>query len=261
MQIEFINNTLSTMLLDCISHYPEQGKQKECFGLIFGEQSKEAIGEYTFPVANVLDKNDSSVLADEDINDIVKEARKLVVTSDFVACYHSHPYDEEFEDMANPSIGDLRVAKAINSTIEVIFALAKIKGGDSTSPLKLNYIQETQYRFLDKKGARFDSIPNDEYLNDDGNVIVGTYKDYVFRVHAYQWTGKALEDIKLYSSEVELNMVLSKAGLSVENLPKEAMYYVRKLEYSLRLANKEKYSEKIPYLLEKIKSTSSTQLL
>lgn len=34
----------------------------------------------------------------------------------------------------------------------------------------------------------------------------------------------------------------------------EAMYHLKKLEYSLRLANKDKYKEKIPYLIEKIKS-------
>lgn len=52
MYIELINNTLTTMLLDCICHYPKRGQQKECFGLIFGEQNANPIGEYTFPVAH-----------------------------------------------------------------------------------------------------------------------------------------------------------------------------------------------------------------
>lgn len=242
------------MLLDCISHYPDQGKQKECFGLVFGEQDTNLVGEYTFPVANVRGKTASSVEADEHINDIVKEARKLVATSDFIAHYHSHPYDEQFDGMADPSIGDIRVAKAIDSNIEIIFALVKSKDMDPNAPLKLNYLKETQYRFSDKKGAKLSDMPKAELVGEAGNIIYGHYKDYDFRIHAYRWTGQALEDIQLYSSEVELNMVLTEQGISLQDLPKEAMYYVKKLEYSLRLANKEKYKDKISYLIEKMKS-------
>ena len=111
MHLELINNTLTTMLLDCISHYPKCGQQKECFGLIFGENNEKVIGEYTFPVANVKSKTASSVNVNEQVNDIIKEARKLVTTSDFVAYYHSHPYDEIYENWADPSIGDIRVIK------------------------------------------------------------------------------------------------------------------------------------------------------
>lgn len=242
------------MLLDCISHYPKRGKQKECFGLIFGEQSDNPIGEYTFPVANVRKKTASSVSADEQINDIIKDARKLVATSDFVAYYHSHPYDEEFDNWADPSLSDIRVAKSINSNIEIIFAIVKSKDVDANSTLKFEYLKETRYCFSDIKGAKSDEFHKAELVSDEGNVIHGHYKDYDFKIHAYRWTGQALEDIQLYSSEVELNIVLYEQGIFLENLPKEAMYYVKKLEYSLRLANKEKYKDKIPYLIEKIKS-------
>ncbi|MFW7186712.1 MULTISPECIES: hypothetical protein [unclassified Lysinibacillus] len=254
MHLELINNTLTTMLLDCISHYPKRGQQKECFGLIFGEQDRNAVGEYTFPVANVLNKTASSVKANEQVNDIVKEARKLVTTSDFVAYYHSHPYDEIFDEWADPSVGDLRVAKDINSNIEVIFAIVKSKDVDTNATLKYEYLTDMQYRFFEEKSAKNNEPPEAELIGKDGHIIQGHYRDYDFIVRAYKWTGSVFEEIKLYSSEVEMSLLLYEQGLIIEELPKEAMYHLKKLEYSLRLANKDKYKEKIPYLIEKIKS-------
>ncbi|MGE7942222.1 hypothetical protein ACQKNB_09055 [Lysinibacillus xylanilyticus] len=254
MYLELINNTLTTMLLDCISHYPNCGQQKECFGLIFGEQDRNTVGEYTFPVANVLNKTASSVKANEQVNDIVKEARKLVTTSDFVAYYHSHPYDEIFDEWADPSVGDLRVAKDINSNIEVIFAIVKSKDVDTSATLKYEYLTDMQYRFFEEKSAKNNETPKAELMGKDGHVIHGHYRDYDFAVRAYKWTGSAFEEIKLYSSEVEMSLLLYEQGIIIEELSKEAMYHLKKLEYSLRLANKDKYKEKIPYLIEKIKS-------
>ncbi|MDM5352391.1 hypothetical protein QUF65_16220 [Lysinibacillus sphaericus] len=42
----------------------------------------------------------------------------------------------------------------------------------------------------------------------------------------------------------------------LEQLPKEAMYHLKKQEYSLSLSNKDNYNE-IPYLIEKIKSVDA----
>lgn len=253
MNLELINNTLTTMLLDCISHYPKRGQQKECFGLIFGENNEKVIGEYTFPVANVKSKTASSVNANEQVNDIIKEARKLVTTSDFVAYYHSHPYDEIYENWADPSIGDIRVSKDVNSNFELIFAIVKSKDQDSSATLKYEYSNDTQYRFFDVKGSKASDAPKAELISHDGHIIHGHYKDYDFKIRAYHWTGQALEEVQLYSSEVEMNLLLHQNNIILEQLPKEAMYHLKKLEYSLRLANKDKYKEKIPYFIEKIK--------
>lgn len=253
MNLELINNTLTTMLLDCISHYPERDEKKECFGLIFGEQNENSIGEYTFPVANVVNKTSKSVCADERVNDIVKEARKLVTTSDFIAYYHSHPNDEQFDEWADPSVGDFEVAEEINSTIEVIFAIVKSTNVDQNAPLKYEYSTDMQYNFYKGKNKK---VLSSSLIGKDGHIIYGHYKDYDFAVRAYKWTGKELEELKLYSSEVEMNVLLRQNNIILEDLPKESMYYLRKLEYSLRLANKEKYEGKIPYLIEKINSAS-----
>ncbi|WBF57642.1 hypothetical protein HXV90_18350 [Lysinibacillus sp. JK80] len=50
-----------------------------------------------------------------------------------------------------------------------------------------------------------------------------------------------------------MNLLLHQYNIILEQLPKEAMYHLKNLEYSLRLENKDKYKEKIPYLIEKIK--------
>lgn len=255
MHLELINNTLTTMLLDCISHYPKRGQQKECFGLIFGEQNEKSIGEYTFPIGNVIEKTADSVMPDEYVNSILREARKLVTTSDFVAYYHSHPYDELFDSWADPSVGDVRFAQSIGDNhIQIIFAIVKNEAEDPNANLQFEYVTDTQYLFFDKKGKRTDVLPKHELKSENGQIITGYYKDYDFQVRAYFWTGQSLEEVQLYSSEVEMNILLHQNNIMLEQLPKEAMYHLKKLEYSLRLANKDKYKEKIPYLIEKIKS-------
>lgn len=149
MHLELINNTLTTMLLDCISHYPKRGQQKECFGLIFGEQNEKSIGEYTFPIGNVIEKTADSVMPDEYVNSILRESRKLVTTSDFVAYYHSHPYDELFDSWADPSVGDVRFAQSIGKNhIQIIFAIVKDEAEDSNANLQFEYAMDTQYLFF-----------------------------------------------------------------------------------------------------------------
>lgn len=242
MKLELINNTLTTMLLDCISHYPEIDEKKECFGLIFGEQNEIVLVNNTFPVANVVNKTSKSVCADERVNDIVKESRKLVTTSDFIAYYHSHPYDEKFEEWASPSVGDIRFSKFIETDyIQVIFAIVKNEEENMNTNIQFDYVKENQYRFNDLKGKKIDDFPVEKLINENGQIITGHYKDYDFEVRAYKWTGKELEEIKLYSSEVEMNVLLRQNNIILEELPKESMYYLRKLEYSLLLSNKEKY--------------------
>ena len=257
MNLELINNTLTTMLLDCISHYPERGEEKECFGLILGDQSEKALGEFTFPIGNVIEKTESSVTSDEYVNSIIKDARKLVTTSDFIAYYHSHPNDEKFEEWAAPSVGDIRFSKFIETDhIQVIIATVKNEDKNVNTNIQFDYVKENQYRFYEVKGKKKADYPDEKLINVNGQIITGCYKDYDFEVRAYKWTGKELEEIKLYSSEVEMNLLLRQNNITLEDLPKESMYYLRKLEYSLRLANKEKYEGKIPYLIEKIKSAS-----
>ncbi|WP_338754489.1 hypothetical protein [Bacillus sp. FJAT-52991] len=129
----------------------------------------------------------------------------------------------------------------------------KSKDVDKDATLKYEYLTDMQYRFFEEKSAKNNEPPQSELIGKDGHVIHGHYKDYDFIVRAYKWTGSVFEEIKLYSSEVEMSVLLYEHGLIIEELPKEAMYHLKKLEYSLRLANKDKYKEKIPYLIEKIK--------
>ncbi|MEK3934312.1 hypothetical protein MKY41_03255 [Sporosarcina sp. FSL W7-1349] len=258
MYLELVNNALSTMLLDSIGHYHKSKKQKECFGIVFGDIGENFTGEYTFPVGNVVKKTSTSVQANEEVNGVIADAKKLVSMSEVVAYYHSHPYEEMFDNWADPSLADLRTAKAIDSNIEIIVALTKRSSVDATAKLMLKYQDEPKSRFWEEPNA---TEYKADYMDELGQFIHGHYKDYDFEVRAYKWTGEVLEELSLYSSEVEMNRALAEAGLSIENLPKEAMYYLKKLEYSLRLANKEKYKEKIPYLIEKIRATYQVEEL
>lgn len=257
MYIELTNQTLTTMLLDCISHFPSVEQRKECFGLVFGEQGENPIGEYTFPVGNVIDKTEDSVTADNQVNAIVQQAHQLAFTSDFVAYYHSHPNHQIYTQIADPSIADVTVAKNINSNIEIIFGIAKIKGNKKGTILQYDYSKDDQYEFLNKAADPEAGIPECVKVGEDGQFIIGRYKDYEFHIRAYYNTGNSLKEVKLYSSEVIVNLLLHEHGINLEMLPKEAMYYLKKLEYSVRLANRKKYENKVLYLIEQIKKTMS----
>jgi len=121
MQLELINISLKTILLDCISYYPKRGQQKECFGLIFGEQNAKSIGEYMFPIGNVIEKTADSVMPDEYVNSILRESKKL--------------------------------QSVRKNHIQNIFAIVKNEAEESNANLQFDYATDTQYLFLIKKDS------------------------------------------------------------------------------------------------------------
>lgn len=258
MHLEFVNNALTTMLLDAIGHFHKNKKQKECFGIVFGDKGENFIGDLTFPVGNVVKKTASSVEVDWEVNAAITDARKLVSTSELIAYYHSHPYDDFVKNWADPSETDFYTFQEVDADLEIIIAIAKRKDAEVTDKFCLEYEDQLKSRFWMERVDNEDEY-NVDYMDEQGQYIKGYYKDYDFEVRAYRWTGETLDEVKLYSSEVEMNRTLAEAELFVEDLPKEALYYLKKLEYSLHLQNKDKYKEKIPYLIERIKSTCQTE--
>ncbi|WP_339259826.1 hypothetical protein [Lysinibacillus sp. FSL K6-3209] len=75
--------------------------------------------------------------------------------------------------------------------------------------------------FFDKKGRRTNVFPKHELKSENGQIITGYYKDYDFQVRAYFWTGQALEEVHLYSSEVEMNLLLHKTTSYSNNCQKK----------------------------------------
>lgn len=51
MHLELTNQTLATILMDCMHHYPSFKNVKEAFGIILGTtESTSYVGEYSFPI-------------------------------------------------------------------------------------------------------------------------------------------------------------------------------------------------------------------
>lgn len=51
MHLELTNQTLATILMDCMHHYPSFKNAKEAFGIILGAtESTSYVGEYSFPI-------------------------------------------------------------------------------------------------------------------------------------------------------------------------------------------------------------------
>lgn len=253
MKLELINNSLSTIILDAISHYPNMKQRKECFGILLGDTSKEIYqGEFTFPIGNVSSKTSSSVNPKTTVNNMIKEMRNIVMSTDAVAFYHSHPYEDEFSDWCSPSNADCLSSEGDNTKIQMIIALAKLKNANPNRPLTLEYSTDKQMEFIGNNKKTGHDIPTEKKLDSASQFIIGHYKDYKFEVRAYEWTGKSLLDCDLYSSEVALNQLLHKEGL-IHELPRlKNSYHLKKLEYSLRLDHQKKYEEKLTYLLSKL---------
>jgi proteasome lid subunit RPN8/RPN11 len=252
MIFELTQNALSTILIDCIQYYPDKKSYKEAYGLIMGTEEKDKlIGEYTFPVGNVASQTKVSVTANNKVDDIVKKTKQLVATTACVAAYHSHPYNEYFSEWAVPSNADCHTVVGSQIKVELIVALTQNKF--KNQPIRLSYMKQTGLSFFSNNGDGHE-FPTIQKLDCLTQYIHGSFLNYDFEIRAYLNTGKSLQDIDLYSSEVALNELLVKEDIDIATLSSGEMYSVKKLEYSLRLQNVEKYSNKLSYHIQKIKN-------
>lgn len=250
MHFELTNQTLATILMDCIHYYPSYKNAKEAFGLVLGEMEQTSyVGEYSFPIGNVDFRALNEVTPNKQINQMIINARRLVATSTSVASYHSHPFDDAYIDWARPSNEDCHYFTNEPLEIQLIIALAQIY--NEPKPYKLVYKKDSTSVFIPCKDINKDPIRKTSSIKTQ--YIQGHFQNIAFEIRAYFNSGSSLKDIDLYSSEVELNQTLQQDDIHLENLPAEAMYNIRKLEYVHRKKSQRNASDKISYHLEKIK--------
>ncbi|MDW0113093.1 hypothetical protein QT711_07835 [Sporosarcina saromensis] len=251
MYIELTNQALSTILLDAIQYFPNYEHAKEAYGLLLGtEEDNNSIAEYTFPVGNVTRRIQTSVTENPEISSLIRNARKIVATSNAVASYHSHPYKMIWSDWARPSNSDCFCVVSQDIKMELIIGIAKVN--KVVLPLTLNYQTGAAKEFI----PNTDDVDKNPYVKELGTniqYIEGSFGYYKFEIRGYQNTGTSLIDLDLYSSEVTLNKILRENDVSIEQLPAEAMYSVRKIEYAARKRAARNADDKIIYHIEKIK--------
>lgn len=258
MHFELTHQALSTILLDAIQFYPVYNQAKEAYGILLGtEEVENSIAEYTFPVGNVERRDRSSVTENREISNLIKNARKIVATSTTVASYHSHPFDAVYNDWARPSNSDCFCVISQEVKAELIIAIAKIHKEEQ--PLTLRYKTGDGIAFIPNFDA--DGDPIEKNLKRKVQYIQGSFGRYEFEIRAYLNTTESLEDLDLFSSEVGLNKLLRENELSIEQLPNEAMYSVRKIEYAGRQRTARNTNDKIQYHINKIKRMELLPLL
>lgn len=250
MHFELTNQSLATILMDCMHHYPSFEKSNEAFGLILGAAEPTSyIGEYSFPVGNVDSRAQTAVSPNKQINQMIINARKLVATSTSIATYHSHPFDNACLEWARPSNADCHYFLHEPLKVQLIVAVAQVY--DESKPYQLVYEKDITREFIPV--AEAENLPEELTYSTTTQYIQGNFQNFAFEIRAYFNTGHSLKDIDLFSSEVELNQTLLQHDIHLEQLPAEAMYNIRKLEYVHRQNAQKNAADKIDYHLEKVK--------
>jgi proteasome lid subunit RPN8/RPN11 len=252
--IELIQHVLSTIILDALQFFPQNKKKvhSEAHGLIFGIEKENSIEcDYAFPVGSVAERSDISVMPDSKVDSAVKSAKELFSTSNCIGTYHSHPYDEPFENWADPSNGDCGSANYLD--LPYFFIIAIARNGKANKPLLLFYEECEAYEFTYNSKSGMHDGPKINSANIKATCISGELHKYSFTIRAYKNTGKSLVDVDLISSEAELIMKLNEENIKLENISSQETNRLRKMEYNLRYENKERGQSNFDYHLEKIK--------
>ncbi|WJE21175.1 hypothetical protein QRY07_05315 [Bacillus cereus] len=251
---ELIQHVLSTILLDAVQFFPQNKKKvhSEAHGLLFGmEKSTTTECDYAFPVGSVMERSDMMVMPDSKVDMAVKSAKELFSTSHCIGTYHSHPYDEYFDEWADPSNADCNAADYLNLPYFLIVAIAR--NGQKNEPLNFSNIQTKAHEFIYNPKAEGHDAPTTNQLDYDTTCINGTFQKYTFTIRAYRNTGKSLVDVELFSSEEKLITLLNEKKLPVSKLQDEETYRLRKMEYNLRKENEERGKGNTEYHLERLK--------
>jgi proteasome lid subunit RPN8/RPN11 len=252
--VEFIQHVLSTIILDAVQFFPQNKKkvQYEAHGLIFGIDKEKSIEcDYAFPIGSVEKRSDVSVMPDSKVDYAVKAAKELFSTSNCIATYHSHPYEEPFEGWANPSNGDCGAADYLKLPYFIIIAIAR--NGKKDQPFDLFYSDCDAYGFSYNPKVGGHEYPYIEPLDYEVSYVHGEFQKYTFTIRAYKNTGKSLVDVDLFSSEAELMMILNDENINLRDLSTKETNRLRKMEYNLREENREKGQRNFDYHLGQIK--------
>lgn len=252
--VEFIQHVLSTIILDAVQFFPQNKKKihSEAHGLIFGIEKETSIEcDFAFPVGSVISRNDVSVVPDSKVDQTIKTTKELFSTSNCIATYHSHPYDEPFEGWANPSNGDCSSADYLRLPYFLIIAFAR--NGKKDKPLMLEYGESDAYHFSFDPKLGGHEFPNTQQASYQASFIRGEFQKYQFTIRAYKHTGWSLVDVDLISSEAELQIVLQDENIKLADLPVQETYRLRKMEYHLREENRDRTLKNFDYHLEKLR--------
>lgn len=145
----------------------------------------------------------------------------------------------------------MRCSRIFEFTLFLYHAIAR--NGQKNQPLSLHYGESEAYEFSYNPNANGHDDPKIQPVNDQVSYIYGEFQKYTFTIRAYKNTGKSLIDVDLVSSEAELMMILNEENIKLEDISLQETYRLRKLEYNLRVENKEKGQKNLNYHLEKMK--------
>lgn len=251
--VELIEHALTTMILDAVQFFPQNKKKvnKECHGLIFGVEKESSVEcDFAFPVGSVEKSNSFSVQPDEKVDTAISSAQQLFSTSTCLATFHSHPYEEEFEEWADPSNGDCGSANYLNLPYFFIIAIKRTEKIEK--PLTI-YLQESDGNEFIYNSSKAGNEPSD-YKTTGKRIrnIQGEFLKYFFEIRCYKNTGKSLVDVDLISSEANLIKALNDQKIMISDLTNDDSYSLRKLEYNLRKEREEKGKGNLKYHLGKI---------
>lgn len=251
--VELIEHTLTTIILDAVQFFPQSKKKvhRECHGLIFGiEKDKSIECDFAFPVGSVARSDAFSVEPDIKIDTAISSAKELFSTSTCLATYHSHPYEEEFEEWANPSNGDCASANYLN--LPYFFIIAIKRNEKSEKPLTI-YLQDCDgYEFIYNSSKPNNDSSDFKATGERVTNIRGAFQKYIFEIRCYKNTGNSLVDIDLISSEASLIEELNNQNITINDLTNKDTYSLRKLEYNLRKEREVRGTRNLEYHLEKI---------
>lgn len=137
--------------------------------------------DYAFPVGCVIEKSSVSVMPDSKVDQAVKSAKELFSTSNCIATYHSHPYDEPFDGWADPSNGDCGSADYLK--LPYFFIIAIARNGKKEKPLSLKYENCEVYEFSYNPETRGHDYPKTQPVNYHISFIHGEFQKYTFTMH------------------------------------------------------------------------------
>lgn len=81
--------------------------------------------DYTFPVGNVKIRDSVSIEPNQDIDRAIKNAKKILSTSNYIGTYHSHPNESTFDGWSGASNGDILHATSFAVPFMIIIGIVR----------------------------------------------------------------------------------------------------------------------------------------
>ncbi|MEH7415769.1 hypothetical protein V7266_10855 [Neobacillus drentensis] len=235
LNLQLIQQSFSTLILNAVENFPQEIEKIhfETYGLLFGLPQETRVEiDYTYPISNVKSKTDRSISPNKKVDLAIKNAQELISTSRCVGTYHSHPYEDYFEDWADPSDADVSYFNSLKIPYTLIIAITR--NSMMEKPFHLEYRYSKAHDFY-IEGSKIKGVfAKAKPLDAESRSIYGEFKKYQFEIRAYQCTGETLRDMNLYSSEAEMLMSLREKNINLKDLTPEQSFRLRKIEYNFR---------------------------